>query len=905
MVNFSIQFSNPWFLLLLIPALFFALLPYFRMNKRYRKTRNRITSIALHITVMVLSVCVLAGITFEYDLPNKENEVILLVDTSDSGSEGMEDKNDFVKSVIDNTDSMFKLGIVTFGFDQVYAVELSDDTENMYTQYLQAPAPNNSATDIASALSYAASLFTKKETARIVLISDAVETDGQAINIIKTIASQGIKVDTVHFPAPELGDEVQIVDATRPNEKITVGNEFFIDLTLQSSYAGTVTITPFDNNAEGEGIEVELKEGLQTVKVPFAFTLPGLHTLSFEINSDQDTEVLNNVFTSYMYLEIFDKILVVESIESESQSLCTMLRDELNVTVVNVHDPINMPKTTKELRAFDQVVLCNISNADMPDGFADSLYSYVYDFGGGLFTICGNKEDLNPNDEDWTANAYTKEDMYGTTYQKLLPVEIINYTPPVAVIIIIDRSGSMYDGSGKYEESKLYYAKQGAEACLDALTERDFVGIMSLGDSYNEELELTPRPYRAKILSAIERIEGGGNTVFSDAIERAGKALAAKTGVEKKHIIIVTDGEPSGDNEGDYTYWMQENAKQGITTSIVGVQCTTNARRNMIELLKTYAGGTEKNFHDIHDVTKVPEAMREDLEVPEIKDVNYVTFTPTFGTTHSITAGINEEDMPTLDGYYGVKAKEGAQVVIMGDYTPIYTQWQCGKGSVGTFACDLNGTWSADFVESPVGATLINNIVTALFPTDRVRPQDIDAEVDGDNYSTVVSVFTDMQEGDYIELEVKSPGVDGEEGLVQTITASSNDSYSRLSFAVTTPGLHEIKVTRKSADGIVIAETIIYKALPYSQEYNLFTDPATAEQLIQTLATHGRGAVLEEPLDVFENALKYIHRVIDPKIVFMVTALALFLLDIAARKFKWKWPHEIIRDKKARAAMTK
>ena len=152
-------------------------------------------------------------------------------------------------------------------------------------------------------------------------------------------------------------------------------------------------------------------------------------------------------------------------------------------------------------------------------------------------------------------------------------------------------------------------------------------------------------------------------------------------------------------------------------------------------------------------------------------------------------------------------------------------------------------------------------------------------------------------------MTVKSPGVGGEDGLVQTITASSNDSYSRLAFAVTTPGLHEIKVTRKSADGAVIAETTIYKALPYSQEYNLFTDPKEAEALIKALAQYGRGSVLEEPIDVFENALKYIHKIIDPKIVFMITALALFLLDIAARKFKWKWPHEIIKEKKARAAM--
>ena len=131
MSNFTIKFSNPWFLLLLIPALLFALLPYFRMNKRYRKTRNRITSIILHITVMLLSISVLAGATFEYDTANKDNELILLVDTSDSGVEGMDDKNDFVKTIIDNTDSMFKLGIVTFGYDQVYAVELSNDTTDM------------------------------------------------------------------------------------------------------------------------------------------------------------------------------------------------------------------------------------------------------------------------------------------------------------------------------------------------------------------------------------------------------------------------------------------------------------------------------------------------------------------------------------------------------------------------------------------------------------------------------------------------------------------------------------------------------------------------------------------------------------------------------------------------------
>ena len=79
------------------------IIPYFRLNKRYRRTRNRITSIVLHLIIMTLAISVLSGVTFEYDTPKAENEVILLVDTSDSGDKAaIEAKNEFVKTVVDN-----------------------------------------------------------------------------------------------------------------------------------------------------------------------------------------------------------------------------------------------------------------------------------------------------------------------------------------------------------------------------------------------------------------------------------------------------------------------------------------------------------------------------------------------------------------------------------------------------------------------------------------------------------------------------------------------------------------------------------------------------------------------------------------------------------------------------------
>ena len=91
--NFSVNFTNAWWLLLLIPAVALTLGSYFKLNKRYRFTRNRIVSIAMHMVIMFLSILLLAGMTVEYYTPDTETEVVLLVDTSFTNA-GAEDQVD-------------------------------------------------------------------------------------------------------------------------------------------------------------------------------------------------------------------------------------------------------------------------------------------------------------------------------------------------------------------------------------------------------------------------------------------------------------------------------------------------------------------------------------------------------------------------------------------------------------------------------------------------------------------------------------------------------------------------------------------------------------------------------------------------------------------------------------------
>ena len=891
MMNFKINFEYPWLMLLLIPAALLTIVLYLRLNKKYRRNRNRIVSIILHSIVMLLCISVLAGMTFSYEKVNKENEVLILVDASESNEDAEDEKNAFVRSIINECSSRFKLGVVTFGYDQVYAVPLTYETATIYSDYLNAEKPDGSATDIAGALTYAKGLLTKPETAKIVLISDGVETDDSAFKVIKSLSASGIKVDTVYFPNEKVSTEMQVIGVQEPDYTIKVGDKFNMTVSVQSSFEGKATITLVDNGTANEAVEVNVLPGTQTFEIEHSFSVPGMHHMEFTVDNDADVDDRNNTYHSYLYLATYDNILIVQRTADEASQLRSLIDSE-NVKVATVSDTENMPANLDELRQYDQVILVNIANADMPVGFIDMLHTYVYDIGGGLLTVGGNKTDENGQS---VANMYNRQDMYGTLYQQMLPVQAINYTPPLGVMIVIDRSGSMETQDPSTGRTKLELAKDGAIACLNALTERDYCGVMTLGDDFNEEVAITPVTERSKIISAVDKIFVGGNTIFTGALERAGQALMALTRVEKRHIILVTDGMPA-DSIDEYGEKIKHNYEAaGITLSIVSIGDSLAVATEMRTASEDLGHG---RFYEVWDPSTLPRVMREDLNVPEIEEVIHEPFTPKISAHTSVVNGVLQADMPQLEGYYGTKLKEGAEASLTGEYVPIYAQWNYGEGVVGSFMCDLNGVWSYEFLNSTTGARIINNIVGGLFPMNDIRPQEIDVKIAEDNYTTQLSIFTDVAETETIEVTIESPAAEGEtENSIQKIIATSID-YSRISFEITQPGLHRILVEKKDSFGNVIAKYQTYKTFSYSKEYDAFYDVTKAEDLMKTLAVSGNGVVVEEAYEIFEDFVRSTKIVIDPKLAFIIASIVLFLLDVAVRKFKFKWIHEIIRDRK-------
>ena len=76
MNRLEINFRYPLLLLVFLVGLALTAVLYFTLDRRYRKTRSRITSIVLHLIVYALAVLTLAGTVFSYTIPNKENEIM-------------------------------------------------------------------------------------------------------------------------------------------------------------------------------------------------------------------------------------------------------------------------------------------------------------------------------------------------------------------------------------------------------------------------------------------------------------------------------------------------------------------------------------------------------------------------------------------------------------------------------------------------------------------------------------------------------------------------------------------------------------------------------------------------------------------------------------------------------------
>lgn len=850
MSNFRIYLVHPWLLLLIIPLVLLTLWPVMKLPKVRRFTLNRKVSLVLHSIIIVLLVALLADMTVYRD--RDEINTIVLADLSASTEDSYEAVQAYVEEVAASAGEKNRIGVVTFGKDALYVAELSEETETVTTAFLETEAvPTVDATNLEEALYYAETLLDDKENQRIIILSDGLQTDGDALAAAKVLAERGVQIDSVCLPTRAVGYEMQ-VNSLSHSEKLGVGETTELKAVIQSNHEGAAELRFLDNGDIISRRIVNVKEGLTEYTSEYTPDSLGVHELSAQIVPTQDEIAKNNVVYSWLEVRGKGNLLLVDGTGRESMYLNNLLSEEYSVTEI---DPEEASGYMNQLAAFQGVILMNVSNADLPEGFDKALETYVEKYGGGLLTSGGG-------------NTYAYGSMTDTAFEDILPVTLEKgEEQTTAMMIVVDTSSSMQGLNHQM-------AIQGTMQCIETLAETDYVGVLTFDRTVNVIYELSSMEYEEDILAAVEAIELGRGTYMTDATQEAYNQLKDFE-ADNKHVIILSDGEPQ---DSGYIRVVKQMAANGITVSAIAVG--RGADRRIMQVIAETGGG---NYYNAASVNDLPDIMVEEA-VSAIDSYRQTgMFSIAVASYSTLLNGVDAENLPTMSGYMTTFLKKDAeQYLTVNGGEPLYVQWNYGSGRVGSFTADLRGSDSEYLFESEDGKQLIRNMVSGVIRTDG-NVTALQVETVKGNQTATVDITVPLEGRESLQVTALMP--DGQEQPVETVLTTKGTYQGSLD--ISQPGVYTITVTHLDADGSLLDFTQKNLASAYSKEYNAFSMESGEELLLQIGETSG-GKMSYTLANVLLFEGRLIEQAINPTVPILIVILLLFLADIAVRKFRLK-----------------
>lgn len=879
----------------MIPLFVLSLWPYFRLPKKYRRSRNRMTSMVVHMLIITLLSLVLSGMTIENTFISKKSDIIILIDQSKSQIRHEEDILSFISAVITDLPDGYRIGIIEFGKNQVYLSEISANKEQVLLNYLnKTRILDASITHIEDALLYAQNQLDNVLNSRIILVSDGRETDGNALDAARKLSSAGARVDVKYITPTLYTNDASITRVVVSNNPLR-GENVPINVVIESDVSTLAQLSISFKTPNGsistDTIELLIQTGSNTHTFEHVFMNAGLTEIKVELNvdSDIDTVLENNAYFAFVDIANASSksILIIEGNSNEGLALENIITNN-GYVVTRISTDI-LPQNISELTTYQQIILVNIKNSDLtPTGFEALLNTYVLDFGGGLLTIGGDR-------------AYQQQDMTGEgvnrTFDQLLPVESNTDPKTMAVVIVMDASGSMTsNGSNKFS-----LAKEGAKASVQALFDSKgdtthMFGVVTFDANERSVINMTSVNNIDTIKQQIDALTTGSGTRYINGLLKAREMLNDPMFVNsQKHIIFLTDGGPQ-DDVALYTSVLDSLRDISVSTIALGNPGENQLNPALVEAMVRIYNNRGAHY-SVTNASGLYDIMLSDTQQAQSGDfVNETPFTGVF--TSLIPAFSSISTMEPLDGYYGTRTKPQALMIVKTETDdPLYVEWRptSTSGKVGSFMTDLNGFedgFSNTFVSNFIGQAFIIGMVKSVLPAEDVTSnRNVNVSYTEKNYETTMRIRTSIEDGETLRANIITP--DNIRTRV-SLNALSRTTFEG-SFNRSIPGIYTLEVIKYARNGSVISTSNAYSTFSYSNEYVNSFDEEETIFLMENIANLGRGQYIVDQEDLFSLEAETIREVIDPTIVFIVISLSLFLLDIITRKFKFKWPHEMFK----------
>ncbi|MBN2320570.1 MAG: VWA domain-containing protein [Acidobacteria bacterium] len=667
-----IDFTHPGYLLLL-PAIPLFILPRYGKNKGNPRRRRTRSLLVLRITTAALIILALAGIRIAQG--KRTAAVVYVVDRSDSIAP---DETAGIPDILDQLGSSLKeddeSGVVVFGRDAVIEQPLR---KNLKIREIQS-TPASTGTRIETALGLARSMLSARPRVakKIVLLSDGVQTSGDALREAALAAAEGIPVDVLPLGTiTESGQRSVFIRSVSGPESVRLEEPFDLAVTLDGKAGSEAVLGLYHDNALISERRISMaSENPAVFRLPVKADTAGFHRYRIGIqNPDriEDADETGHVVyahgrTRILHLtdnpsEFLDNILIRQGFEVQSVA------------------PQSILLTTQSLAPFDAVIMDDVPDRAFSGGELRSIADHVGKYAGGLIMTGG-------------ARSFGPGGYIATAVEKVLPVEIAlrsrEKKPALSVILVLDKSGSM--GIIQQNVSKLDMARDAVLRLSELLSPEDELGIIAF-DRLPEEVVPLERGFNPiSIEAAIDAIEAGGGTAILPALDMAYSRLQASR-AERKHVLLLSDGQAEEQERKPLTQRVSESS---IILSTVGIGGDVD--RPLLEELARLANGRAyftRTGSDLPDIFK-----REGLLISG-KWLVEGSFHPRRVSDHEILRGLETDAWPEITGYVATASKDLSDVLLeVENRDPLMVCGRYGLGRALVFTSDLAAAWTDRFV---------------------------------------------------------------------------------------------------------------------------------------------------------------------------------------------------------------
>lgn len=750
--------------------------------------------------------------------------------------------------------------------------------------------------DIGAAVRLARAMIPADAAGRIVLISDGNQTSGDAHSAVREASSpRGSRgptpIDTVPVEYALVRETfIESLDSP-PSAPDQAAITLRIVMVATAPSRGLLRVLadgePIDASPgrPGDGLPLSLEPGRTVVAVPV--TLPPGRTHRFlaiyeperieqpdgSVVLSGDTDIANNRAEAFTVTPGRGSVLVLDGDgQGNPAGAGATLAEVWRAAGLDVvlAAPEAMPKDMLSLQAHDLVVLQNIpADALGPEG-QSLLRSYVRDMGGGLLTL-GGRESYGAG--GWKGSAI--EDLIPVSLD--LPERLLS--PELAVVFVMDRSGSMgwtVRGTSRSQQS---IANESAAAAVRALDPADMVGVITFNLEHQVVVPLAPNTDPEATARRIMQIFPDGGTAAGAAMLEAHRQLRSVE-AKARHVIVLSDGIAM--DAGVLPDIARSMREDGITVSTIVIG--DGAHADSMRSVAYHGGGT---FYEVVNPSILPRVFLRAVRIMRTPMVRETPFTPSLTPAASpLTAGLPRELPPLLGVNLTQPRAEQAAVnaIVTPEGEPVLAHWQVELGQVVSFTSDA-WRWGQPWLDWDGYRTLWTQVARLTARPAAPRGLDLAASHDGDRLRIRLGALDDT--GRALDLLSVDATVFAPDGTTREIRLPQVG-----------PGLYEASLPAdRSGAWVVIAKprrgaermapVVAGVSLPDAMEFRrLESDRAILEQI----AGIGGGRVLslDAPVALFDR------RGIEPLSastplwpVLVAWTIAVLMLDVGTRRIAW------------------